>query len=119
MGSFSGEKAMIGGLSDLPRVVNHRCFPEEFFASTCSLVTSLVTSLATSSLVNHGCFQEEFFASTSSFLSRETIRNCGSVFALISVVGILVEVGEGGFEVGVGDREFKVGVGDLVRAITS
>ena len=104
---------MIGGLSDFPRVVNHRCFPEEFFASTCSLVTS--------SLVNHGCFQEEFFASTSSFLSRETTRNCGrsGVFALISVVGILVEVGEGGFEVGVGDREFKVGVGDLVRAITS
>ena len=112
---------MIGGLSDLPRVVNHRCFPEEFFASTCSLVTSLVTSLATSSLANHGCFQEEFFASTSSFLSRETTRNCGrsGVFALISVVGILVEIGEGGFEVGVGDREFKVGVGDLVRAITS
>lgn len=89
-GSFSGEKAMIGGLSG--------CVSSPF---------SLVSS--------HRCFPGAFFTSASSGCSLETTLNCGNegIFAsaLISGVGNLGETGVVG--------EFEVGLGDLDRVITS
>ena len=88
-GSFSGEKAMIGGLSG--------CASSPF---------SLVSS--------HKCFSGAFFTSASSGCSLETTLNCGNggIFAsaLISGVGNFGETGLG---------EFEVGLGDLDRVITS
>ena len=81
-GSFSGEKAMIGGLSGCVRCPfslgsSHRCFPGAFTSSGCSL---------------------------------DTTRNCGNrgilASVLLSEVGNLVETScEVEFEVGLGDLD--------------